>query len=181
MASEHLSINLLDDKEKKISDTVLDWAIYIGRLLVILTEAIALYVFASRFTLDRKLVDLHDEIKKNQAFVGYMQGREETYRRIHEKLKLNKTADDKNARTVALFEEIMHETNKDISIMNFSLSPSSMAVTLQVRSLQPLSEFTNKLKQHPDILSVNVEKIENKTSSAVIVVSYTAKLRQDKE
>ncbi len=177
MAKDILSINLLDDKQKSFTDTILDWAIYIGRLLVIITEAVALFVFINRFTLDRKLIDLHDEIKKNQSFIGYMQSREEIYRGIHEKLQTNFISSTDNDERIILFEELTSNVNPQLSILSFSVNPSSLTIAVQARSIQALSDFHEKVKQHPSIASITVDKIENKTANAIILVSYTAKLK----
>ena len=68
MEKENHSINLLSTKDKSTADIFLFWALYIGRLLVIITEVIALFVFLSRFSIDRKLIDYSDSIKKQQTF-----------------------------------------------------------------------------------------------------------------
>jgi hypothetical protein len=52
MAKDQISINLLDNKGKSFTEQFLDWALAIGRLLIIVTETVALAAFLYRFSID---------------------------------------------------------------------------------------------------------------------------------
>lgn len=175
---DKLSINLLGDKGKGTLDTVLDWAMYIGRLLVILTETIALIVFASRFSLDRKIVDLSDEIKKNQALVAYFKQGEDTYRKVHNKLDVSQTNVASSSATVSLFEKIIQQTNQQVNLTNFTISSSTMSLSIEASSVAVLASFMTELKQLPQIASLSIDTIENRTSSAIIVVTISGQLQR---
>ena len=69
MASIKPSINLFKDKNKNFFDLFIKWALSIGRVVVIATEAIALSAFLYRFSLDQQLIDLNDKIVQKQALV----------------------------------------------------------------------------------------------------------------
>src|SRR3989344_6821603 len=48
---------------------IVTWATTYGRYIMILTEIIVLLAFISRFSLDRKLTDLNEEISQKQAIL----------------------------------------------------------------------------------------------------------------
>lgn len=82
MAENRLSINLLRDKEKPLLDRFVAWALSVGRSIVILTEIVALAAFIYRFSIDRKLSDLNDDIKQKQLIVGQLTSLEDEYRNL---------------------------------------------------------------------------------------------------
>ncbi len=72
-------INLLPNKGDSLLDQFLSWALNIGRLLVIITETLALSVFLFRFSLDVQIIDLHDKIKAASRVVENFKESEETF------------------------------------------------------------------------------------------------------
>ena len=63
--SDPISINLVKSRKPHFLDRFITWALNAGRLLVIITETVALSAFLFRFGLDREIVDLNDKIKQN--------------------------------------------------------------------------------------------------------------------
>ena len=63
MAEQVPTINLLPNQGENLTTKFFNWALSIGRLLIILTEMVALATFLYRFGLDAQIVDLHDKIK----------------------------------------------------------------------------------------------------------------------
>ena len=62
-------INLMPNRGDTVLIQFLNWALTIGRLLIILVETLALGTFLYRFSLDMQIVDLKDKIKVQRAFV----------------------------------------------------------------------------------------------------------------
>src|SRR5215469_2384590 len=86
MAEKNTTINLLPQENANILNQILDWALTIGRLLVILTEMVALGTFVYRFSLDMQIVDLHDKIKAESFIVANFQDAETTFLDIQDRL-----------------------------------------------------------------------------------------------
>ncbi len=177
MEKESRSINLLSDKGKNASDIFLFWALYIGRLLVIITEAIALFVFLSRFSIDRKLIDLKDEIETQQAQVSFFKEGEEKFRIKQLKLKVSETNTASSEATVKLFEEMFQKANDQLRFNALTVTPSSLTVTAQTSSPDILSAFTQDLREHPLVNTLSVDKIESKPKSALVSITLTAQLK----
>lgn len=181
MEKENHSINLLSTKDKTSADIFLFWALYVGRLLVIITEAIALFVFLSRFSIDRKLIDYSDAIKKQQTFVHLFKQGEEKFRNTQLKLKISKDSTSSSAASFDLFQKIMRRTDSDISFSALTITPDSLSVTATSSTSDSLAVLTNDLKNHPRIASLSIDKVESKPKSALISITISAKLRESKK
>lgn len=179
MASIHKpSINLFKSRKGNFFDRFMKWALTIGRVVVILTEAIALSAFLYRFSLDRQLIDLHDEIKQKQALVKLLKNNEDTFRNLQEHLTAAATLSETGKQTVTLFNEISNFSTVDLVFNNVLLSENQIRVDASVQSVATLTGFIKKLREHPRIASVSLDKIENKTTSAIIIVSITATIKK---
>ncbi|MDE2025485.1 MAG: hypothetical protein KGJ07_03255, partial [Patescibacteria group bacterium] len=80
--SANTTINLVRGRRPRVLDQFVGWALTIGRVVVILTELIALGAFLYRFGLDRQLVDLHDKIAQEQSIVDLLKQNENSYRNL---------------------------------------------------------------------------------------------------
>src|SRR6185312_966933 len=86
-----ITINLAKHRGESFVDRFIRFALTTGRVVVILTEVIALGAFLYRFTLDRTLVDLHDRIQQGQAVVNLLKDNETTFRNLQDRLALAST------------------------------------------------------------------------------------------
>lgn len=178
MGKDVLSINLLENKAGNTIDTILKWALYVGRLLIILTESIALFVFFSRFSLDRKLIDLNDDIKRKQAMIGYFKKSEDTYRKAQQQLNLSKTNTASSSAVMNLYEDMVRRANDRLDFTNLIVTPTFMTLTVQSQTVDILTNFTQQLKNHPLITSLSIDQVENKSANALINITITAQLRK---
>lgn len=172
------SVNLLKKEGKSFFDKFIQWALTVGRILVMLTEIVALSAFLYRFSLDRKLIDLHDQIKLKDAYVKVLKSNEDKYRNLQERLaiatKLSKTSVD----TTNLITDLIAFTPSDIIFNSLKISEDSVSIDANVQSVTSLTDFINKLKEYKAIRTVSLDRIENKTSTATIVVDITAVLKK---
>lgn len=178
MAKSMHTINLLPKKGNSLADQFINWALNIGRLLIILTETLALTVFIYRFSLDMKIVDLRDEIKQESAIVAQFKEPEATYRDLQTRLALSKEHGDDAGKTQNAFKDIIELGRGRITFNNLTVARESVKIEAQAPNTAFLSTFANSLKNYPGITSVSIDGVENKTSSALIQVNITAKLRK---
>jgi Tfp pilus assembly protein PilN len=82
------SVNLIGDEEMEHTPVgrIVTWAVTYGRYIMIGTEIIVLLAFISRFSLDRKLTDLSDEVSQKQAIIDANQDFETEFRTIQAKI-----------------------------------------------------------------------------------------------
>lgn len=177
MAEKVKSINLLPQKGEGLVDQFLSWALTIGRLLIILTETLALGVFFYRFSLDMKITDLHDVIKNQRAIVEQFKNTEETARDLQARLAFAQKTDATSGIAPGVFADIVEMGRGQVTFRNLVVSTNSVRIQVQSPSSSTLSLFVNKLKNYQQITSVSVDSIENKTSSALINMNITAHLK----
>ncbi len=178
MTRKDVSINLVG-QNVSFADRFITWALSIGRVVVILTEVIALSAFLYRFSLDRELIDLHAKIKQEQAVILYLKDNEETFRNIQNRISFAGNFGKTAQSYVNILSDIISFAPGNITFNTISVQEDRIRVNFGTNSVSSLSEFVKKLKSYSKIASVNVEKIENKPSSASIVVSLIAVLKEN--
>jgi len=87
------SVNLIGEEEMDHTPTgrIVTWAVTYGRYIMIGTEIIVLLAFISRFSLDRKLTDLNDEVLQKQAIIDANRDFEMEFQTLQDKLVKIKT------------------------------------------------------------------------------------------
>lgn len=178
MAKKIPTINLLKKNEKSIVDTVLDWALTIGRVVVIITEGIALSAFLYRFTLDRQVIDLHDEISQKQAFVKLLKTNEDAFRNLQERLEVASQLSTTGSGTNQVFIDILSLIPTGFLVNKYLVTTENIKIDGNAQSPATLATLVTGLKTYPAIQYVSIDKIENKTTNATIAVSITATLKK---
>lgn len=177
MPSQNVNINLLPHHEESLVVQFLNWALTVGRFLVIITETAALVTFLYRFTLDRQIIDLHDKIKYQQTIVENLAGNEKLYRGLQNSLATAKTLDGQSKLGGNLFSDVVNMARGNVQFSDLIISPSSIKMNVNAFSVQSLSTFIDKLKGDKDIASISLDQVENSTANAVISVTITATLK----
>ncbi|MBI2431039.1 MAG: hypothetical protein HYV39_03430 [Candidatus Levybacteria bacterium] len=178
MASVKPSINLFKSRKKNFFERFMKWALTIGRIVVILTEGVALSAFLYRFTLDQQLIDLHDKIKGEQSLVKLLKNNEDAFRNLQERLTAAAQLSEAGKQTVNIFVDINSLASSDLTISTLALSENQIKIAASVQSVSALTNFIKNLRDHPKIQSVSLDKIENKTVTAVITVNITATIKK---
>ena len=61
--NKEVKINLIAQPKELIEKIFSEWAVNFGRIIIVLTELIALSALGYRFYIDRQIIDLHQKIK----------------------------------------------------------------------------------------------------------------------
>jgi Tfp pilus assembly protein PilN len=171
------SVNLLKTKGNAFTDKFIKWALTIGRMVIILTETIALVAFLYRFILDRQLIDQKDIITQKAAQVDLYKKNEKDYRNLQDRLALIKRFDKQATDTVGLLTHIVELAPAGISFITISLGNNAFHIDASSQSVNAFTTFVNRLKKEPGVQTVSIDRIENKTLNATIVVGITVKLQ----
>lgn len=174
------SVNLVKPRQADFFANFINWALTIGRLVVIVTEIIALGAFLYRFSLDRQLIDLHSKIKQEQAIVNYLKDEEETYRNLQQRLTVASTFSNSSQERVKIFNDILLFTPQGLSFSEFTLNANRLKMSADIESVTSLSSFIENLKKYPKIDSVSIDKIENRPALGIIKVTISATLKEEK-
>lgn len=177
MDSQPSNINLLKKPGNTTLDTILHFAVTGGRFIVLFTETVALAAFLYRFTLDRKIIDTRDEIKANQTIVEQYQPLETTYRGVQDRIdQASKLS--KDAPTLPnLFTQIVSKGSGNVTFYSLLMSNELIKIEADTDSVASLNTFVTALRNDPMIEEVSIDKIENRTSSALISVAITAQVK----
>lgn len=178
MAKKSPSINLLKDNSGNFIDKFVTWALSAGRVIVIVTELIALGAFLYRFSLDRQLIDLHTKIKQEQAVVTYLKENEKTYRNLQNRLLLASNFSKLGKDKINVLKQIIDFAPPGVTFNNITLQEDRARLDANSNSVSSLSDFVTSLKNYSRVSNVIIEKIENRSSSASISVSITALLKK---
>ncbi|MEK7544148.1 MAG: PilN domain-containing protein [Patescibacteria group bacterium] len=131
MPAKSIAINLLGQEDLKHTPQgrLIGWALTYGRYIMIGTEIVVLLAFISRFSLDRKLTDLKEEINQKQAILEANSGLELEIRRLQDQLVKTKQT----------------MTNQQIPLNTLTL----------LQTLLPTDVYAEKLEVASDRLSVD--------------------------
>ncbi len=181
MAKNMHSINLLPGRDNSVLIQFLNWALSIGRLLIILVETLALGTFLYRFTIDYQIVDLKDEVQWQRSIVRSYQTQEEIYRNFKKRLELLKTLDAHSGKSPLILNDIIEMGSGYVTFKSINLTATGVRIEAKASTLTPLSAFVSSLKEDPRVTSVSIDKVENKTSVAEYLVGVSAELHMDNQ
>ncbi len=173
------SINLLKG-EDNFFDRFIDWALTVGRFLVILTEIIALSSFIYRFTLDRQIIDLHSGIKEKETLVAFFKDNEENYRNLQKRLEIASTYSANQGDKIKIFQDVLGFAPAGVTFNEISVSENLINIVANFQPSSSLNEFVDSLKSYKRVKNVSIDKIENQLSNAQIVITISADLIKGK-
>lgn len=171
MEQKSVSINLLK-KQGDFVEKFIGWALTVGRLLVIVTELIALSAFLYRFSLDRKLIDLHGKIKQQESIVKAYKNNEDKYRNLQDRLALASSFSNTGTSKIKIFQDILNFAPKGLTIGNLAMRESRISINAVAQSTSSLKTFINSLKTYPQLKKLNLDSIQIKPGSN-LTVSFT--------
>lgn len=162
------SINLIKNKQIPLLDKFMNWALTVGRLIVILTEIVAVLAFIYRFSLDERLSDLHSAIKQKQVIVSLLRQDENKYRNLQDRIALASTTSEKVTKSSKIVRDIIELAPLGIKIDDLTQSKDRINININTASISSLRDFISLLKNYPDIKSINIDNIENKPSAGLL-------------
>ena len=179
MAEKIVSINLLPRKSESFVNQFLNWTLTIGRLLIILTEMVALGTFLYRFTLDMEIVDLHDKINSENFIAISFKDSEKKFRDIQERLATIQRYGSIGTTTTGIFTDITNMGKGKITFKDLLVATDNAKIEVEAPSSAALTQFTNALRAYPAITALSVDRVQNSPASAKITVSMTATLKPE--
>ncbi len=174
-----IKINLVKNRGESFVDRFIGWSLNIGRILVILTESVALIAFLYRFSLDQTLVGLHARINQDQAILALLKNNETNYRNIQDRLSLAKKITTQATQETATFKTMISYIPQGVNVTNITFTSDNIRFDLVASTISPISELVDKLKSYKPVASVSIDKIDNKTATETLSVSMTVALKQN--
>lgn len=179
MAEKIVSINLLPHKSDSFVNQFLNWTLTIGRLLIILTEMVALGTFLYRFTLDMEIVDLHDKINSENFIAISFKDSEKKFRDIQERLATIKRYGSIGNTTTGIFIDITNLGKGKVTFKDLLVATDNAKIEVEAPSAALLTEFTNALRNYPAVTAVSIDRVQTSPANAKVTVSITATLKPE--
>lgn len=178
------NINLLprQDFDRSPLGRILRWSLTYGRYIIICTEIIVLMAFIYRFSLDRKITDLNEEIDQKAAIVEANLTFEYQFRNLQARTrKIAELIAGQNTPSL-IMKQLETITPKDIQFSKFSYNGETVTINASARSDPALSLFLNNLNQSPFFTNINVtslSKIRDGTTITRFMLTANARSVSD--
>jgi len=158
--SPHVKINLIGKQKLSVTQDFIRWGAQIGKFIIVGTELIALAALLYRFSVDRKIVDLHDQINTEQQLVEAQKPKEDIYRGIQARLEdVKKIQTQTKAKLDIMNSVIAAISTGDFSSTNLSVDLNSIEVDGTAYSIFPINAFINDLKVNPNVTSISLDNV----------------------
>lgn len=155
-----ISINLSGKPKDSTTSVFYKWAIQTGRVIIIITELVALSALFYRFIIDRQIADLNDQIDRQVMYVRNQESSEKEFRAVQEKLatiKLIKTDTDAK---IEVMNKVLDTANTGVfSTNNLNVNKNIISLDGVSSSIFPINNFVDELKTHPYITSISIDEI----------------------
>lgn len=162
MPAKPVSINLLnrDDFENTPQGRIVAWALTYGRYIMIGTEIVVLLAFISRFSLDRKLTDLKDEIEQKQAILQANLPLENEIRDTQDRIaKIRELVTDQR-KSIDTFELITSLLPPDLIFKTVDIAKDRMSADVIAGTTSGFSTFLNNLQASQKVQLVEIQDIK---------------------
>jgi len=164
MEKEHkILINLGPQKPVVFTNVFFNWTIRIGRIIIILTELVALGALFYRFIVDRQVIDLHDQIRQGLLIVSAQSKQEEIYRDLQNRLLLIKSLTKQTQQNITTTNNIL---NKMVAlggtVSRFSLQSNTLLLQGEFLAVSQMSDFLQYLGSLDAVSSANLESIQSR-------------------
>lgn len=162
MSSKHeLSLLPKEEFEQRTLGRLLIWALSVGRWIVVFTEFIVICAFLSRFYLDRRIADLHEDIFQKQAIVQAMNNFEEEFRFLKERVEIIESLAGQPPADEVL-EAVISLVPVDVALTNFTFENGEVEITAIALSQQGLADFWHQINDTEIFTNARITEVSKK-------------------
>src|SRR3989344_2194740 len=154
-------INLLTRKDfdASVVGRILRWSLIYGRYIIVSTEIIVLLAFIYRFSLDRQITDLNEEIEQKSAIVIANQAFEKSFRNLQNRVnEISGLFADQD-----LITQIIHHleqiTPTGVYFTSLSFKKDEITIHATANTSTSLTLFTNNLKTSKYLSDVSITNL----------------------
>jgi Tfp pilus assembly protein PilN len=154
------SINLSGRPKESTSSVFYKWTIQIGRIVIVLTELVALSALFYRFIIDRQIADLNDQIDRQVNFIHSQEQRETQFRSLHNRLSTIQTIKNDTNGKVQVMNTILQEADNEVfTADSLAVNKNLISVSGITSSVFALNSFVDTLKSNKFITSISLNEI----------------------
>jgi Tfp pilus assembly protein PilN len=181
MPAKTVTVNLLEHDELTESPLgrIINWATTYGRYIMIATEIIVLLCFISRFSLDRKLNDLNEEIDQKKTIIEANANFEKDFRTLQNKLAQIKLLVANQEKPLNILNTLKSIIPNDVYLENLTYNNESLSFNATAGSNEGFMAFISNLQNTNKFLTVDIGDIK-KIPLKGIVFQLTIKISDPK-
>lgn len=173
-------INLLPKDEFETSSVgkFVQWAVHVGRWIVVLTEFIVICAFLSRFYFDTKLANLFDDIKQKQSIVDSALSFEDNFRQVQDKIKIIKGLIAEEKKPSITLVEVSQSLPLDVTLTGINIDNGSLGLSGYSLSERGLNVLLSGLVTNPHLEAVSLDNISSqKDNPSTVGFTISAKVK----
>ncbi len=158
----HIEINLLP-KDPFLASPIgrfLQWALTIGRYLVIFTEMVVIFSFATRFTLDRQITDLNSALHQKEIIILSYGDLETQVVNLQKKIGSYLQV-EQQVNIADAFASLTQITPPDVSLTELTVTRTSILFSGVSKSSNSLDLLINNIQLSRSFSDVAVDKLES--------------------
>lgn len=176
MPAKPIAVNLLGEESPEATPIgrLIEWVTTYGRYIMVTTELVVLIAFVSRFSLDRKLTDLKEEIQQKQDILEVNKDLEAEIRATQDRLKDIRTILNQQQQTYDTISAFHALIPPGVYLQNLTVTKDKLTTDAVAQSTDSFSQFLANLTASKQLTSVEIGDI-NKQAITGIVFSLTAK------
>jgi len=162
MPASNVSINLLGDSDMEHTPLgrIVAWAVTYGRYIMIGTEIVVLLAFISRFSLDRKLTDLKEEVTQKQEIIEANLSFENDIRLLQNKLAAVKTLEAISINPLDMLTLFQSILPSGVFLESFELAEDQITVNATAGSTYAFSQFISNLQATKILTAIEISDIK---------------------
>lgn len=169
MPTAPTNINLLQksDLEHSAVGRITTWAVTYGRYIMIGTEIIVLLAFIARFSLDRKLTDLKEEITQKQAILVANGAFEQEVKSIQNRLSNIKTLTSDQTKPADLILFLQTILPRDVYLGSIDVSSDKLIMEAVAGTTEGFSQFLTSVAGSRDIQGLEIGDIQKQPGKGI--------------
>ncbi len=174
------SINLIpkDPFFDTLPGKLMIWATQIGRYIIVFTELIVIFSFASRFKLDRDLTDLTARVTQKKAVVESYADVETQTRLIQRKLELTQNLLEES-KAIDYVNLLTPRIPPAVSLTQLTYGESKILLLGDAANSNAFGQLVLSLQQEPAFKSLSVDRVSSGESGDIgISFSLTIQLEE---
>jgi len=153
-----------------------NWLLSVGRYIVIFVDLVVMGAFISRFWLDKKRIDLADDIRQQQAILEITQEFEDEFQSFQSRLDQAGSAIESQDNLLQPLDQIVDGLPQDVVFLQygFDIGSENKAATVLalVFSEASLNGFVNNLLTEDSVSSVRIGTIEREQGEVGMKVQF---------
>ncbi|MBI3385552.1 PilN domain-containing protein [Candidatus Gottesmanbacteria bacterium] len=156
------TINLLgtEDLQHTPWGRLISWATTYGRYTMITTEIVVLLAFISRFSLDRKLTDLKEEISQKQSIIEANLSFESSFRSLQDRMRTIKSLTASQSIPRDIIEELQQMLPPDVYFQSLTLGGGNLTIKTTAATTSGFSQFLANVSQSVRLQNIEISGIK---------------------